>query len=107
MQQTGSKLRKEYVKAVCCHPAYLTNYAEYITWNAKPDEAQVRINIARRIIRYVDDITLMEENEEELKNLLMRVKEKTAGVKFTLKKKNEYHGIQSHHLMKINEEKWK
>ena len=49
----------------------------------------------------------MEENEEELKNLLMRVKEKTAGVKFTLKKKNEYHGIQSHHLMKINEEKWK
>ena len=46
-QQTGSKLGKEYVKAVYCHSAYLT-YAEYITWNAGLDEAQVGIKIAMR-----------------------------------------------------------
>ena len=47
-------------------------------WNARLDEAQTGINIARRIInnlRYADDTTLMEENEEELKSLLMKVKE--------------------------------
>ena len=39
-QQTGSKLGKEYVKAVYCHPAYLFNlYAEYIMWNARLDES--------------------------------------------------------------------
>ena len=45
-QQTGSKLGKEYVKAVYCHPAYLT-YAEYIMQNAELDEAQAGIKIAR------------------------------------------------------------
>ena len=44
-QQTGSKLGKEYVKAVYCHPAYLT-YVEYILWNARLDEAQAGIKIA-------------------------------------------------------------
>ena len=48
-QQTGSKLGKEYVKAVCCHPAYLT-YSEYIMRNAGLDEAQVEIKIAGRNI---------------------------------------------------------
>ena len=38
-QQTGSKSGKKYIKAVYCHPAYLTLYAEYIMWNAKLDEA--------------------------------------------------------------------
>ena len=37
-QQTGSKLRKEYVKAVYCHPCLFNLYAEYIMWNAKLDE---------------------------------------------------------------------
>ena len=46
-QQTGSTEEKEYVKAVYCHPAYLT-YAEYIMRNAGPDEAQAGIKIARR-----------------------------------------------------------
>ena len=46
-QRTGSKLGKEYVKAVYCHPAYLT-YAEYIMGNARLDEAQAGIEIARR-----------------------------------------------------------
>ena len=73
-QQTGSKLRKEYVKAVYCHPAYL--YAEYIMWNAGLDEAQAGIKMAGRNInnlRYANDTTLMAESEE-LKSLLMKVK---------------------------------
>ena len=59
-QQTGFKLGKEYIKAVYCHPAYLT-YAEYIMQNAGLDKAQVGIKIARRNInnlRYIDDTTL-------------------------------------------------
>ena len=62
-QQTGSKQEKEYVKAVYCHPAYLT-YAEYIMRNAGLEEAQAGIKIAGRNInnlRYADDTTLMEK----------------------------------------------
>ena len=54
-------------------------YAEYIMWNARLDEAQAGIKIARRNInnlRYADDTTLMAESEEELKSLLMKVKER-------------------------------
>ena len=68
-QKTGSKSGKEYVKAVYCHPTYLT-YAEYIMRNVGLDEAQAGIKIARRNInnlRYADDTTLMAESEEELK----------------------------------------
>ena len=67
-QQTGSKLGKECVKALYCHPAYLT-YAENIMGNAGLDEAQAGIKIARRNInslRYVDDTTQMSESEEEV-----------------------------------------
>ena len=66
----------EYVKAVYCHPDYLT-YAEYIVGNARLDESQARIKIAGRNInnlRHVDDTTLMAESKGELKSLLMRVK---------------------------------
>ena len=77
-QQTGSKLGKEYIKAVYCHSAYLT-YAEYIVQNAGLDESQAEIKIAWRNIydlRYADDTTLMTESkEEELQRLLMKVKE--------------------------------
>ena len=48
-QWTGSKLGKEYVKAVYCQPAYFI-YAEYIMWNARLDEAQAGIKIAERNI---------------------------------------------------------
>ena len=61
-QWTGSNLGKEYIKAVYCHPAYLTYNAEYIMWNAGLDESQAGIKIAGRNInnfRYVDDTTLM------------------------------------------------
>ena len=55
-------------------------YAEYITRNAGLDEAQAGIKIARSNInnlRYADDTTLMAESEEELKSLLMKVKEES------------------------------
>ena len=77
-QQTGSKLGKEYVKAVYCHPAYLTymqrTTCKMLGWM----EAQAGIKIARRHInnlRYADDTTIMAESEEELRTLLMKVKE--------------------------------
>ena len=72
---------KEYTKAVSCHPAYLTYIQrEYIMRNAGLDEAQAGIRIAGRNIntlRYADDTTLMAESEEELKRLLMKVKEES------------------------------
>ena len=89
-QQTGSKYEKEYVKAVYCHPAYLT-YAEYIMRNVGLDEAQAGIKIAGRNInnlRYADDPTLMAESEEELKSLLMNMKEESekVGLKLNVQK---------------------
>ena len=70
-QQTGSKLEKEYIKAVYCHPAYLTfMQSKYIMRNTGLEETQAGVKIAGRNInnlRYADDTTLMAENEEELK----------------------------------------
>ena len=62
-------------------------YAEYIMLSAGLDEGQAGIKIARRNInniRYVDDTTLMVENEEELKSLLMKVKEENEKVDLKL-----------------------
>ena len=66
-------------------------YAEYIMWNARLDEAQIGIKIAGRNInnlRYVDDTTLMAEREEELKSLLMKMKEESekVGLKLNIQK---------------------
>ena len=66
-------------------------YAEYIMWNARLDESQAGIKIARRNInklRYADDTTLMAESKEELKSLLMEVKEESekAGLKLNTEK---------------------
>ena len=78
-QQTDSKLGKEYIKAVCILSPYLFNlYAEYLMRNTGLDKAQAGIKIARRNsnnLRYADDNTLMAESEEELKSLLVEVKE--------------------------------
>ena len=87
-QRTGSKLGKEYVRAVYCHPAYLCTL---IMQNAGLDEAQVGIKIARRNInnfKYADNTTLMAESEEEeLKSFLMKVKESgKAGFKLNIQK---------------------
>ena len=83
-QWTGSKLGKEYIKAVYCHSVHL--YAEYIMQNAGLDKAQAGIKTAGRNInnlRYADDTSLMAESEEELKSLLMKEKEESekAGLK--------------------------
>ena len=78
-QLTGSKSGKEYVKAVL--PVLLFNlYAEYNRQNAGLDESQAGIKIAGRNLKnlgYADDTTLMGESEEELKGLLMSVKEES------------------------------
>ena len=73
-------------------PPYLFNlYAEYIVRNAGLDEAQTGIKTARRNInnlRYADDTTLMAEREEELKSLLMKVREESekVGLKLNIQK---------------------
>ena len=72
-------------------PCLFNFYAEYIMRNAGLDEAQAGIKITRRNInnlRYADDTTLMAESEEELKNLLMKVKEESekVGLKLNIQK---------------------
>ena len=95
-QQTGSKLEKEYVTAVYCHPVYLT-YMQSTSCEMPDrmkhsglDEAQAAIKIARRHInklRYTDDTILMAESEE-LMSLLMKVKEESekVGLKLNIQK---------------------
>ena len=87
-QWTGSELGKEYLKAVFCHPAYLTymqsSSHEMLAW-------MTGIKIAGRNInnlKYADDTTLMAESEEELKSFLMKVKEESekAGWKLNIQK---------------------
>ena len=82
-------------KGVCQHcilsPCLFNLYAEYIMRNAGLDEAQAGINIVGRNInklRYTDDTTLMRESEEELKSLLMKVKEESekVGLKLNIQK---------------------
>ena len=66
-------------------PCLFNLYAEYIMQNARLDEAQAGIKITRRTInnlRYADDITLIAEREEELKSLLMKMKEKNEKIGF-------------------------
>ena len=72
-------------------PCLFNLYAEYIIRNAGLDEAQARIKIARRNInnlRYAEDTTLMAESEEELKSILMKVKEESekVGLEFNIQK---------------------
>ena len=88
---TGSKLGKEYVKVVCIlSPCLFNLYAEYMQ-NAGLDEGQAAIRIAGRNInnlRYADDTTLMAESKEDLKSLLMKVKQESekAGLKISIQK---------------------
>ena len=72
-------------------PCLFNFYAEYIMWNAGLDEAQAEIKIAWRNInnlRYADDTTLMAESKEELKSLLMKVKEESEKVGLNLNSEN-------------------
>ena len=64
-------------------PCLFNLYAEYIMWNARLDKAQAGIKMVRGNInnlRYADDTTLMAESKEELKSLLMKVKEESEKV---------------------------
>ena len=77
--QTGKGLSQGYILSPCL----FNLYAEYIMRNAGLEEAEARIKIAGRNInnvRYAEDTTLMAESEEELKNLLMKVKEESENV---------------------------
>ena len=77
--QIGKGVRQSCIMSPCL----FNLYAEYIMQNARLDEAQVGIKIAERNInnlRYADDITLMAKSEEELKSLLMKVKEEGENV---------------------------
>ena len=87
---TGSKQGKEYIKAVYCHPAYLTymqsTSCEMLVWmKHKLDQIARRNNYN---LRYADDTTIMAGSEEELKSLLTKVKEKseTFGLKLNIQK---------------------
>ena len=93
-------------KGVCqgciLSPCLFNLYADYIMQNAGLDEAQAGIKIARRNInnlRYADDTTLMVESEEELKSLLMKVKEESDKVGLKLNIQKTDHGIWSHLFM--------
>ena len=100
-QQTGSKSGKEYIKAVYCHTAYLTHMQStsceiqagwIISWS---QDGRLYINN----LRYTDDTTLMAESEEELKSLLMKVKEESekAGLKLNIRKLTSWHPVPSLH----------
>ena len=89
-QQTCSKLGKEYVKAVCCHLAYLTymqsTSCKMLDWMKHKLESAFQGEIPN--LRYADDTTLMAESKEKLRSLLMKVKEEseTAGLKLKISK---------------------
>ena len=101
-QQTGCKQEKEYVKAVYCHPAYLT-YMQ--------STSRAGIKIARRNIsnlRYADDTTLMAESEEELKRLLIKFKKESekVGLKLNIQKTNIMASVPSLHGKQMGKQ-WK
>ena len=91
------------VRQGCMLSPYLFNlYAGYITQNARLDEAQAEIKIARKSInnlRYTDDPILMAESEEALKSLLMKVKEESekVGLNSTFRKLRSRHPVPSLH----------
>ena len=91
-QQTGSKLGKEYVKAAYCHPAYLiymqSTSWEMLDWIRHKLESRLLGEISINNLSYADSTILMAENEEELKSLLMKVKEKSEKVGLKLNIQN-------------------
>ena len=96
--QIGKGLLECYILSPCL----FNFYAEYIMRNAGLEETQAGIKIARRKInnlRYTDDTTLMAESEEELKSLLMKVKEDSekVGLNSTIRKLRSWHPVPSLH----------
>ena len=99
-QWTGSKLGKEYVKAVYCHPAYLTSMqstsCDMPGWMRHKLESRLPGDVINNL-RYVDNTTLTAASEEELKSLLMVVKEESEkpGLKLNIQKWRSWHLIPS------------
>ena len=94
--------RKGVHQACIVSPCLFKLYAEYIMRNAGLEEAQAGIKIARRNInnlRYAGDTTLLAESEEELKSLLMKVKEESekVGLKLKFRKLRSWHLVPSLH----------
>ena len=91
-QWTGSKLGKEYIKIAYCHPVYLTymqsTSCEMPYWMKHKLESRLPEEISITYLRYANDTSLMAEREEELKSLLMKVKEEIekAGLKLNIQK---------------------
>ena len=96
--QIGKRVHQGYILSPCL----FKSYADYIMRNARLDEAQAGIKIAGRNnnnLRHADHTTLMEQSEEELKSLLMRLKEKSekAGLKPNIQKLRSWHLVPSLH----------
>ena len=96
------QIRKGVGQGCILSPCLFNLYAEYIMRNAGLEEAQAGIKTARRNInnlRYADDTTLMAESEEELKSLLMKVKEESekVGLKLNIQKTRSWHLVPSLH----------
>ena len=110
-QQIGSKSDKECVKAVYCHPAYLTSMHQFLcrvhnekSWAGRSTSWNQDCGRNINNLRYADDTTLTAESEEELKSLLRKVKEENekVGLKLNIQKKKIQKtkmGIRSHHFM--------
>ena len=101
-QQTGSKSGKDYSQGCILSSCLLNLYKEYTMQNARLDKAQAGIKTAGRNInklRYADDTTFMAESEEELKNLLMKVREETvkARLKFNIQNLRSWYPVPSLH----------
>ena len=98
------KIGKEVHQGCILSPCFLNFYAKYIMQNSRLDEAQARIKIAGRNInklRYSDDTSLMAQSKEELKSLLMKVKEESekVGLKLNIQKTKIMALIWPHHFM--------
>ena len=105
--QIGKGVCEGYILSCCL----FNFYAEYIMRNAGLEEAQAGIKIARRNtnnLRYADDTTLMAESEEELKSLLMKVKEESekVGLKLNIQKLISWHPVPSLHGKQMGKQ-WK
>ena len=96
------QIRKGVHQGCLFSPCLFNLYAEYIPRNAGLDEVQAGIKTAGRDInnlRYADDTTLMVESKEELKSLLMKVKEESekVGLKLNIQKRRSWHPVPSLH----------
>ena len=91
-KQTGSTLGKEYIKAVYCHPAYLTymqsKSCKMLGWMIHKLESRLLGEITTSDMQMISNGTLMAESEEELKNLFIRVKKENdkVGLKLNIQK---------------------